>query len=142
MRSSVMDSIAEFFADCPHIDSSLPFYLDYVDSKDCYCINSSPNTPYRKDILGNKIYTVTFDFAFRKKISDDSERGENIAFLEKFNRWTDKQNEQRHFPKLNDCESGISLKVIESGTLDEVSEDRVTGVYVTQLQFIYKERKI
>lgn len=139
--SSVMDSICEYLSCCPHINPDLPFYLDYVDDKDCYSVTTVPNVPCRKDILGNKTYTVTFEFAFRKAISDDVERGGNIEFLERFNRWIEEQNERLSFPVLPDGETGISLKVIESGCLDETSEDRVTGVYVTQLQFVYKQRR-
>ena len=139
--SSVMDSICEYLSRCPHINPDLPFYLDYVDDKDCYSVTTVPNVPCRKDILGNKTYTVTFEFAFRKAISDDVERGGNIEFLEHFNRWIEEQNERLSFPVLPEGETGISLKVIESGCLDETSEDRVTGVYVTQLQFVYKQRR-
>lgn len=139
--SSVMESVCEFLAACPYINPELPFYLDYVDDKDCYSVTTVPNVPCRKDILGNKIYTVTFEFAFRKAISDDVERGGNIEFLERFNRWIDEQSERHCFPALREGETGISLKVIESGCLDETSEDRVTGVYVTQLQFVYKQRR-
>lgn len=142
MRNSIMDSISEFISGCPHIKPELPFYLDYVGAEDCYCIASSANYPFRKDILGNKIYTVTFDFAYRSKISDDKERGASMAFLEDFNRWIEEQNERKNFPALKPNENGISLSVVETGTLDEVSEDRVTGVYLTVLQFVYKERKI
>lgn len=142
MRNSIMDSISEFISGCPHIKPELPFYLDYVGAEDCYCIGTSPNYPFRKDILGNRIYTVTFDFAYRTKISDDKERGASMAFLEDFNRWVDEQNEAKIFPALKENEIGLSLSVIETGTLDEVSEDRITGVYLTRLQFIYKERKM
>lgn len=141
MRNSIMDSISEFISGCPHLDPKLPFYLDYVGAEDCYCIGSSPNYPFRKDILGNKIYTVTFNFAYRTAISDDKERGASMAFLEDFNRWIEEQNERKNFPVLKSNENGISLSVIETGTLDEVSEDRVTGVYLTVLQFVYKERR-
>ena len=142
MRNSIMDSISEFIAGCPHLDPKLPFYLDNVGEEDCYLIGSSPNYPFRKDILGNKIYTVTFDFAYRTAVSDDKERGAGMAFLENFNRWIEERNEARHFPALKENEIGSSLTVIEAGTLDEVSEDRITGVYLTRLQFIYKERKM
>lgn len=142
MRNSIMDSISEFISGCPHLNPKLPFYLDYVGAEDCYCIGSSPNYPFRKDILGNKIYTVTFNFAYRTTISDDKERGASMAFLEDFNRWIEDQNERKNFPALKPNENGISLSVIETGTLDEVSEDRIMGVYLTVLQFIYKERKM
>lgn len=138
--NSIMDSVCKYLAKCPVIDSSLPFYLDYVDSKDCYCVGTQPNPTYRKDVLGNRIYTVTFQFAYRTAISNEEERGKNVEFLEKFCRWVDEQNEQRNFPVLAANQTGQSLKVIETGSLDETEEDRITGVYVTQLQFIYKER--
>lgn len=141
MRNSIMDSICEFVAGCPHLNPKLPFYLDNVGAEDCYCIGSSPNYPFRKDILGNKIYTVTFDFAYRTAISDDTERGASMAFLEDFNRWIEEQNEAKRFPALKENEIGLSLTVIETGTLDEVSEDRITGVYITRLQFVYKQRQ-
>ena len=47
MRNSIMDSICEFISGCPHLNSKLPFYLDYVGAEDCYCIGSSPNYPFR-----------------------------------------------------------------------------------------------
>ena len=68
------------------------------------------------------------------------ERGKNVEFLEQFCRWIDEQNDRRSFPALAKNQTGQSLKVIETGCLDETAEDRVTGVYLTQLQFIYKER--
>ena len=137
---SVMDSVSEYLSECPLLDPKLPVYLDYVDDKDCYCVGTVPNTPYRKDVLGNRIYTVTFQFAYRTAISNEEERGKNVEFLEKFCRWIDEQNEQRNFPVLAANQTGQSLKVIETGCLDEAAEDGVTGVYLTQLQFIYKER--
>lgn len=138
--NSIMDSVCKYLAECPVIDSSLPFYLDYVDSKDCYCVGTQPNPTYRKDVLGNRIYTVTFQFAYRTAISNDVERGKNVEFLEKFCRWIDEQNEQHNFPVLAANQTGQNLKVIETSCLDEVDEGRTTGIYVTQLQFIYKER--
>lgn len=138
--NSIMDSVCKYLAKCPVIDSSLPFYLDYVDSKDCYCVGTQPNPTYRKDVLGNRIYTVTFQFAYRTAISNEEERGKNVEFLEKFCRWIDEQNEQRRFPVLAANQTGQNLKVIETSCLDEVDEDRTTGIYITQLQFIYKER--
>ena len=99
-----------------------------------------PNPTYRKDVLGNRIYTVTFQFAYRTAISNDVERGKNVEFLEKFCRWIDEQNEQHNFPVLAANQTGQNLKVIETSCLDEVDEGRTTGIYVTQLQFIYKER--
>lgn len=140
MSKSVMDSICTYLAECPPVSDKLPFYLDYVDDSDCYCVTTVPNTPFRKDILGNRIYTVTFQFALRTAISNDVERGKNVEFLEQFCRWVDDRNAARSFPDLGENRIGMSLKVIESGYLDETAEDRVTGVYVTQLQFIYKER--
>lgn len=137
---SIMDSVSEYLSGCPLLDPKLPVYLDYVDDKDCYCVGTVPNTPYRKDVLGNRIYTVTFQFAYRTAISNEEERGKNVEFLEKFCRWVDEQNEQRNFPVLAANQTGQSLKVIETGCLDEAAEDGVTGVYLTQLQFIYKEK--
>ena len=64
-----MDSVCKYLAECPVIDPGLPFYLDYVDSKDCYCVGTQPNPTYRKDVLGNRIYTVTFQFAYRTAAS-------------------------------------------------------------------------
>ena len=138
--NSIMDSVCKYLAECPVIDSSLPLYLDYVDSKDCYCVGTVPNPTYRKDVLGNRIYTVTFQFAYRTAISNDVERGKNVEFLEKFCRWIDEQNEQHNFPVLAANQTGQNLKVIETSCLDEVDEGRTTGIYITQLQFIYKER--
>lgn len=138
--NSIMDSVCKYLAECPVIDSRLPFYLDYVDDNDCYCVGTVPNTPYRKDILGNRIYTVTFQFAYRTAVSSDVERGKNMEFLEKFCRWIDEQNDRRSFPALAANQTAQSLKVIETSALDEVDEGRTTGIYITQLQFIYKER--
>ena len=138
--NSIMDSVCEYLSKCPLLDPKLPVYLDYVGDKDCYCVGTVPNAPYRKDVLGNRIYTVTFQFAYRTAISNEEERGKNVEFLEKFCRWIDEQNEQRNFPFLAANQTGQSLKVIETGCLDEAAEDGVTGVYLTQLQFIYKER--
>lgn len=140
MSKSIMDSVCEYLAACPLINESLPFYLDYVGDDDCYCVTTVPNTPFRKDIIGNRIYTVTFQFSYRTAIGSDAERGSNIEFLEKFCRWIDDQNDRRSFPELSPNQSGQSISVIESGYLDEAAEDRVTGIYLTQIQFIYKER--
>lgn len=140
MSNSVMDSVCEYLAGCPLLDPKLPFYLDYVDDKDCYSVTTVPNVPYRKDILGNRIYTVTFQFAYRTAISSDEERGANVQFLEGFCRWIDEQNDRRSFPALGEKQTGKSIRVVESGCLDEVAEDRTTGVYVAQLEFTYKER--
>lgn len=138
--NSIMDSVCKYLAECPVIDSSLPFHLDYVDDNDCYCVGTQPNPTYRKDVLGNRIYTVTFQFAYRTAISNEEERGKNVEFLEKFCRWVDEQNDRRSFPALAANQTAQSLKVIETSALDEVDEVRTTGIYITQLQFIYKER--
>lgn len=139
---SVMDSVCEYLSGCPLLDPKLPFYLDYVDDRDCYSVTTVPDTPFRKDILGNRIYTVTFQFSYRTAIGSDAERGKNVKFLEQFCRWIEEQNDRRSFPALAANQTGMSIKVIETGYLDEVSEERTTGVYNTQLQFEYKERKI
>lgn len=137
---SIMDSVSEYLSECPLLDPKLPVYLDYVDNNDCYCVGTVPNAPYRKDVLGNRIYTVTFQFAYRTAISNEEERGKNVEFLEKFCRWVDEQNDRRSFPALAANQTAQSLKVIETSALDEVDEVRTTGIYITQLQFIYKER--
>lgn len=141
MNTSVMDSVCEFLAGCPHIDPKLPFYLDYVDDKDCYCVTTIPNPPYKKDILGNKTYTVTFQFALRAAISNDVERYRNAEFLEKFCQWIDEQNERRSFPALTAGKTSLSIRVTETGALDETAEDRITGIYAAQLEFQYKQRR-
>ena len=142
MNESVMHSVCDYLADCPLIDPEKPFYLDHVDDKDCYSVTTVPNVPCTKDVIGNKTYTVTFQFALRAAISRDDERCDNIEFLEKFCAWIEEQNEQRSFPALAVNEIGRSIRVVESGALDEVSEDRVTGVYIAQLEFVYKQRRI
>jgi len=63
-----------------------------------------------------------------------------MEFLEKFCRWIDEQNAHRSFPALAANQTVQSLKVIETSALDEVDEGRTTGIYITQLQLIYKER--
>ena len=83
---------------------------------------------------------MTFQFAYRTAISSDAERGKNMEFLEQFCRWIDEQNDRHSFPVLADNQTGQSLKVIETSALDEVDEGRTTGIYVTQLQLVYKER--
>ena len=103
-------------------------------------MGTQPNPTYRKDVLGNRIYTVTFQFAYRTAISSDVERGKNVEFLERFCRWIDEQNACRSFPALAANQTAQSMKVIETSCLDEVDEGRTTGIYITQLQFIYKER--
>lgn len=139
--STVMNNICEYLADCPALDPELPLFLDYVDDKDCYSVTTVPNVPFTKDILGNKTYTVTFQFAYRTKISNDVERGRAVEFLEAFSAWIDEQNELKSFPALPDNAVGRSIRVIETGALDEVTEERTTGVYVAQLEFIYKQYK-
>lgn len=139
--STVMNNICEYLADCPALDPELPLFLDYVDDKDCYSVTTVPNVPYTKDILGNKTYTVTFQFAYRTAISNDIERSRAIEFLEAFSAWIDEQNEAKNFPALPDKAVGRSVRVIETGALDEVTEERTTGVYVAQLEFIYKQYK-
>lgn len=139
--STVMNNIYEYLADCPALDPELPLFLDYVDDKDCYSVTTVPNVPFTKDILGNKTYTVTFQFAYRTKISNDVERGRAIEFLEAFSAWIDEQNEAKNFPALPDNAVGKKIRVVETGALDEVTEERTTGVYVAQLEFIYKQYK-
>lgn len=139
--STVMDSICEYLSECPALDPELPFYLDYVDDKDCYSVTTIPNMPYKKDVLGNREYTVTFQFAYRTAISNDAERGAAIEFMESFSAWIDEQNELKHFPSLPSGSAGKKLSVIETGALDEVTEERTTGVYIAQLQFIYKQNR-
>lgn len=48
--------------------------------------------------------------------------------------------DETNFPVLAANQTAKSLKVIETSALDEVDEGRTTGIYITQLQFIYKER--
>lgn len=139
--STIMDNICVYLSGCPELDPELPFYLDYVDDSDCYSVTTVPNTPYKKDILGNKTYTVTFQFAYRTKISNDTERGRAIGLLEAFSAWIDEQNEAKNFPALPDKAVGKSIRVVETGALDEVTEERTTGVYVAQLDFVYKQYK-
>lgn len=139
--SSVMESVCEYISECPHIDPELPLFLDYVSDKDCYCVTTIPNIPCTKDVIGNKTYTVTFQFALRAAISNDVERCRNMEFLEGFCKWIEEQNERCSFPALAANEEGKSIKVVESAALDEVSDDRVTGVYVAQLELKYKQYK-
>ena len=142
-NSSVMRSIADYIAEeCPLLDRKKPFYLDHISDKDCYCVNTVPNPSYKKDIIGNKTYTVTFQFSLRVAISDDEERADNVAFLEEFREWIEDQNEHCRFPDLGFNKTVKSLEVIESGYLDEGDEGNITGIYVTQLQLVYKERKV
>lgn len=139
--STIMNSICGYLAECPALDPTLPFYLDYVGESDCYSVTTVPNTPYTKDILGNKTYTVTFQFAYRAAISNDIERGRAIELLEALCAWIDKQNERGNYPALPDGAVGKQIRVIETGALDEVTEERTTGIYAAQLEFIYKQRR-
>ena len=65
---------------------------------------------------------MTFQFAYRTAIGSDVERGKNVEFLEQFCRWIDEQNDRRSFPALAKNQTGQSLKVIETGCLDETAE--------------------
>jgi hypothetical protein len=140
MIKTVIESIREYFDNCPLLKADAKLNLDYLGLEDVeYGIYSEPVNPLiKKYVDGDELKQHTFVFAVKNLMSDSYiTQLENISFFDKFIQWIEENNKQRNLPKLEGKRQAQRLEILTNGYL--IAQDEGKAQYQIQMRLIYKE---
>lgn len=134
---SKIEKIKKFIETCPLLKGN-KINVDYLKNKPAsYSIDQTPSKPIiNKDIIGNKLKQITFDFTVQADFSILTSLS-NSKFCEEFTQWIEEQNDLRKLPEIE----GIrEINCTSPGYILQKTE--TTAIYVIQMNCIYFERRI
>lgn len=140
MIKTVIESIREYFDNCPLLKADAKLNLDYLGLEEVeYGIYSEPVNPLIKRYVdGDELKQHTFVFAVKNLMSDSYiTQLENISFFDKFIQWIEENNKQRNLPKLEGKRQAQRLEILTNGYL--IAQDEGKAQYQIQMRLIYKE---
>nr|DAL04151.1 MAG TPA: Minor capsid protein from bacteriophage [Caudoviricetes sp.] len=140
MIKTVIESIREYFDNCPLLKADAKLNLDYLGLEDVeYGIYSEPVNPIiKKYVDGDELKQHTFVFAVKNLMSDSYiTQLENISFFDRFIQWVEQNNKQRKLPQLEGKRQAQRLEILTNGYL--IAQDEGKAQYQIQMRLIYKE---
>jgi len=140
MIKTVIESIREYFDNCPLLKEDAKLNLDYLGLEDVeYGIYSEPVNPIiKKYVDGDELKQHTFVFAVKNLMSDSYiTQLENISFFDRFIQWVEQNNKQRKLPQLEGKRQAQRLEILTNGYL--IAQDEGKAQYQIQMRLIYKE---
>lgn len=140
MIKTVIESIREYFDDCPLLKADAKLNLDYLGLEEVeYGIYSEPVNPViKKYVDGDELKQHTFVFAVKNLMSDSYiTQLENISFFDRFIQWVEQNNKQRKLPQLEGKRQAQRLEILTNGYL--IAQDEGKAQYQIQMRLIYKE---
>ncbi len=140
MIKTVIESIREYFDNCPLLKADAKLNLDYLGLEEVeYGIYSEPVNPIiKKYVDGDELKQHTFVFAVKNLMSDSYiTQLENISFFDRFIQWVEQNNKQRKLPQLEGKRQAQRLEILTNGYL--IAQDEGKAQYQIQMRLIYKE---
>lgn len=140
MIKTVIESIREYFDNCPLLKADAKLNLDYLGLEEVeYGIYSEPVNPViKKYVDGDELKQHTFVFAVKNLMSDSYiTQLENISFFDRFIQWVEQNNKQRKLPQLEGKRQAQRLEILTNGYL--IAQDEGKAQYQIQMRLIYKE---
>lgn len=138
----IIDSIRNYFLDCPLIDQYSKINVDYlgVDSVE-YTIDPVPTEPVLKRYVdGGALRQYLFVFGSREYYGADTlQNMENSGFYQMFSEWIEEQDNLGNLPILTDNKTAAGLEVLTSGYIFDASESMAR--YQIQARLTYYEDK-
>lgn len=138
METSIIKSLFRWFADCEVLEVDNDLNVDYLgDDPEQYSIEVVPcKTVLKQYVDGSAKCQYLFIFASRENYSpDESINMANLEFYERLEDWIAEQNINRKLPKLPDCCTAQSIKVLSSGYV--MNNDTKTARYQIQCRLEY-----
>lgn len=140
MIKTVIESIREYFDNCPLLKADAKLNLDYLGLEEVeYAIYSEPVNPIiKKYVDGDELKQHTFVFAVKNLMSDSYiTQLENISFFDRFIQWVEQNNKKRKLPQLEGKRQAQRLEILTNGYL--IAQDEGKAQYQIQMRLIYKE---
>lgn len=141
-RGTNIENIREWLRNCPDIDSSKYFRIDYIDDDPkCYAIYSVPTAiKYKTDILGNTypdtVQTINFEFcAICPWGKDIRQNVENVKAVTAIVEWMQEQNALHNLPIIHEGKAVSVLPALSPQPLQQTSE---TVIYQISIQIKYR----
>lgn len=137
---SIIESIREYFLDCPYLEDDVRLNIDFLGDKAVeYGIYSEPNiATIKKYVDGDELKGFNFIFSTRTIMSGDlATQIDNSAFFDRLIEWVLVQNKNKNFPNLSGKRYPIKIEVNNNGYIANAESD--TAVYQIQMTLKYME---
>lgn len=137
MAASIVESLSEYFLDCPLLKDGY-FHVDFLGPDPVeYTLEVLTCDPIvKRYVNGDTLRRYLFAFGSREYYGADRVQNiENIAFYEALSDWVEEQNRLENFPELPGELAPEELRAVSSGYLfDETME---SARYQIQIELIY-----
>ena len=131
---TIIEGIVDWLKDYP-IDF-IDIKVDQLDGEqDSYGAFKLPNATVTKYIDGSQDVNEYYMFAVRKPTALDFQRITNTDWMEKLEKWIEKQNEERNLPAVTNVNI-YNIAVASTFYMSESSEE--DGVYQLSLEIQYE----
>lgn len=130
---AVIESIREWFLNCPLLDEDYPLGIDYLPDVKSYSIDTLPTSPvYKQYVDGGKLYQYDFTFTSKEAFDGDTRTMiDNSEFYRALSEWV----AAAELPKL-DGHRACWIEETTHGYLFTADTDLAR--YQAQFKLIYK----
>lgn len=133
----VIESIREWFIQCPLLDENYPLGVDYLPDVRSYSIDTLPTTPvYKKYVDGGKLYQYDFTFTSKESFDGDTRTMiDNSEFYRSLSEWVETMSREGSLPNI-DGHHSCWIEETTHGYLFTADTDLAR--YQAQFKLIYK----
>lgn len=141
---TILESIRNYIALCPHLktfNDILMLYIDFSKSDDSttYSINEGIAQPISKKYIdGSSERIFLFTLSSVEAYGSDFEKNlENCGFYEDFSEWLETQTKIKNFPIMDTGKQVLKIEALSNGYLFSNSEDGINAIYQIQCKLTY-----
>ena len=137
---SIIESVREYFLDCPYLEDDVRLNIDFIGDQPLeYGIYSEPISPtIKKYVDGDELKQFGFIFTTRNYMSGDLvTQLENSAFFDNLIEWIQEQNNKEIYPDLEGERYPTKLEIVTNGYLS--SAETGSSQYQIQMKLVYME---
>ncbi|MGN0398806.1 MAG: hypothetical protein ACI4EO_01645 [Blautia sp.] len=137
MATSIIQSVTDFFLDCPLLKDGV-FRVDALGASGIeYTIETGTFDPIVQEFVdGSSIRQYQFSFGSREYYSMDRIQNiENSAFYERLADWVEEQSKLGNLPKLPDGMDAEEMQVMSPGYIFDISMKNAR--YQIPLRLVY-----
>lgn len=137
---AVIDSVREFFGECPLLREGFINLNRLGDEKADYSVETVPSEPvYRRYVDGGELRQYVFVFASREFYDGDlKDNSEAAGFYEGLADWIEERNRSGRLPEITGGRA-LRLEVLSGGYV--MSERAGTARYQMQIRLVYKKEE-
>lgn len=145
---TILDSIRDYIAQCPHLktfNEILTLYVDHtnMDEISTYSIEEGVAQPVLKTYVnGDTRRQFLFIFSSVEFYSSDIQNNlDNCGFYEDFSQWLEDNTNNKTLPIMGDKKEALKVEALTNGYLFNNSEDGTKAKYQIQCKLTYFQKK-